>query len=159
MGIDYSFQVYVHRRDAGRLLTEVAGLCDPVEKRRTTLVLPDGTSVALPGTHDFEADRTVEPADMVAGRAGSSFDLSLCFPPDGPLLGYRDGGDRPAEVTCAWSDGTTWIMVGYVYLMVFDGGSVLPEHWMIDFTPASSSQSRLFLSSPSVRDAFATKVG
>ena len=46
-------------------------------------------------------------------------------------------------------------MVGFVYLMVSDGSSLLPERWIFDFTPATSVQSRLFLSSPSVRQTFA----
>ncbi|MGC9670686.1 hypothetical protein ACNTMW_29590 [Planosporangium sp. 12N6] len=156
MGIDYSYQVYVHRRDAGRLLTAVAALCDHHEDRRTTVALPDGTSVVLPCTYDYEAGRTVELADVVAGRGTPSFDLSLVFPPDGPLREYHDDKGDNANVARAWPDGTTRVMVGYVYLMVFDGSSLFPEHWIFEFTPAASVQSRLFLSSPSVRQTFAT---
>jgi hypothetical protein len=156
MGIDYSFQVYVHERDAGRLLTAVAALCDRREDRWTTVALTDRTSVTLPGTCRFEAGRTVELAVAVAGRDQSRFDLSLCFPQDGPLRGYRDGEIHHVDVERAWPDGTTRVVVGYVYLDVFDGSCLLPEHWMFSFTPATSAQSRLFLSSPSIRQTFAT---
>jgi hypothetical protein len=49
VGIDYSFQVYVHRRDAGRLLAAVAALCDQGTNETTAVALPDGTSMTLPG--------------------------------------------------------------------------------------------------------------
>lgn len=145
MGIDYSFDVYVHRRAAGRLLTEVAALCDRrVEQARTTVVPPEGPPVVLPGTVGFESGRTVE----LAATEYPSFDLSLCFPPDEPLRAYRDG-DLDTY-------GTTRIMVGYVYLTVFDAARLLPGHLQFSFTPASGVQSRLFLSSPSIRETFAS---
>ncbi|GHJ47352.1 hypothetical protein Cs7R123_46940 [Catellatospora sp. TT07R-123] len=156
MGIDYSFQVYVHRRDVGRLITAVAALCFRRETEWTTVALPDGTSVVLPATCRFEAGRTVDLTDVVAGRDRASFDLSLCFPQDGPLRAYRDDEAGHVDVACAWPDGTTRVRVGYVYLTVSDGSSLLPDHWIFDFTPATSGQSRLFLSSPSVRQTFAT---
>jgi hypothetical protein len=156
MGIDYSFQVYVHQRDAGRLLTAVAAMCDRSSDEWTTAALPDGTSVVLPGTYGFKAGRVVELADVVAGRDRSDFGLSLCFPQDGPLGEYQNNKAHPVDVARAWPDGTTRVMVGLVYLMVFDGSSLLPEHWIFDFTPATTDQSRLFLSSASIRQTFAT---
>lgn len=68
--------MYVPQREVGRFRTGVAALCTDTEDRRTTVVLPEGTSVAL------------------------------------------------------------------------------PEHWLFSFTPATSAQSRVFLSSPSVRATF-----
>jgi hypothetical protein len=157
VGIDYSFQVYVHRRDAGRLLTVVAALCDRREQDdRTVVALPDGTSVVLPCTYGFKTGRVLELADVVAGGGSSSFDLALCFPQDGPLREYQNDGTHRVPAARAWPDGTTRVMVGLVYLMVFDGSALLPEHWIFDFTPATSVQSRLFLSSPSIRQTFAT---
>ncbi|MFR9780723.1 hypothetical protein ACL02O_32345 [Micromonospora sp. MS34] len=155
MGIDYSFEVYVHHRDAAGLLTAVAALCER-RAQVTTVVLPGGTSVPLPGSYGFETGRTMTLADVVAGRHRSTFDLSLCFPQDDPLRGYRDDdvNRRNVDPARAWPDGSTRISVGYIYLSVFDGSSLLPEHWMLSFTPATSAQSRLFLSSPSIRETF-----
>ncbi|MET7398063.1 hypothetical protein ABZS66_31685 [Dactylosporangium sp. NPDC005572] len=158
MGIDYSYRVYVHRRDAGRLLREVAAWCVPGRDEHTDVVLPDGATVRLPGTYRFEAGRTVVLADAVAGRPAATFDLAPCFEPssapsfapDDPLLGYAD--DR---TTHTFPDGTTRVAVALTYLFVFDAGSLLPGHWLFDFTPATSEQSRLFLASPSIRRAFA----
>ncbi|GAA1809715.1 hypothetical protein GCM10009682_34210 [Luedemannella flava] len=103
MGIDYSFDVYVHRRDAGRLLAAVAALCDTSHgERRTTVALPDGTTVDLPATYGFKAGRTVELAEVVAGRDRSSFDMVLCFPQDDVLRRYRDDS-TDVDVTSATS--------------------------------------------------------
>ncbi|MEV4810949.1 hypothetical protein [Micromonospora avicenniae] len=157
MGIDYTFQVYAHQRDARSLLDAVASLSDRCAES-TTVALPDGTSMALPGTYGFEAGRTVTLTDVVGGHGRSSFDLSLCFAQDGPLSAYRNdqihkNGIDPAR---AWPDGTTRIAMGYIYLDVFDATALLPEHWKFAFTPATSEQSRLFLSSPAIREAFTT---
>lgn len=150
MGIDYSYQVYVHQRNAGRFLAEVAGLCDSTEGGWTTVVLVDGGSVALPGTCDFKAGRTVEWAEVV-GDDPPRFDLSPFFPEDDPL---REYGATHGTTVRTWRDGTTRFAVAYTYLVVFDGSSLLPAHCVFDFTPATSSQSRLFLSSPSIRTTF-----
>lgn len=157
MGIDYSFQVYAPRGQAGRLLTAVAALCDPSRDERTTVIAPDGTALVLPGTYGWKAGQAVTLADVVAARNGSSFDLSLCFPQDEPLRAYRDGAATDhRDVGRAWPDGTARVLVALVYLSVFDGSSLLPDHWVFDFTPATSEQSRLFLASPSIRQTFAT---
>jgi hypothetical protein len=154
VGIDYSYQVYVHRRDAGRLLTAVAAMCDRSADEWTTVILPDGTSMVLPGLYGFKTGRVVDLAEVVEGRDRSDFGLSLCFPQDGPLGEYQDAKTHPADLARPWPDGTT--RVGLIYLMVFDGSALLPEHWIFDFTPAATVQSRLFLSSPSIRQTFAT---
>ena len=41
--------------------------------------------------------------------------------------------------------------MGYVYLSVFDASALLPEHLAFHLTPATSAQSRVFLSAPVVR--------
>ncbi|MCP3787524.1 hypothetical protein NLX85_29585 [Micromonospora sp. A3M-1-15] len=157
MGIDYSFEVYVRQHHAVDLLTAVAALCDS-DQGATTVVLPGGTSVMLPGTYGYQTGRTVTLTDVVAGRDRSSFDLSLCFPQDGPLRGYRNDQIHNSVFDPArtWPDGSTRIAMGYIYLDVYDGSALLPEHWMFGFTPATSVQSRLFLSSPSIRETFTT---
>lgn len=93
MGIDFTYDFYVHRQYAGRFLTAVAELCDPQKSRWTNVLLPDGTSVRLPGTRGFVSDKTVALADE------GDFDLSLCFPVDEPLRAYQDETD-PARACC-----------------------------------------------------------
>ena len=146
MGIDFSYEFYVHRRDVRRFLTAVAELCDPQTSRWTNVVLPDGTEVRLPGTHGFTSGKTVELAG--SDQLGGTFDLSLCFPADEPLRAYRDEMSDP--------DDSSRIMVGYIYLSAGETYAILPDHWRFSFTPAVNAQSRLFLMSPSIRDTFAT---
>lgn len=141
MGVDFDYEFHVHQRDARRFLTAVVELCDPSEPRWTNVLLPDGTSVELPGTHHVAGGATVELPDP----SGPDFDLSLCFPLDDPLRAYQDE---------TGSDGSR-VVLGYIYLSVSDAFAVLPEHWRFCFMPATSSQSRLFLASPSIRETFA----
>ncbi|MEV4639496.1 hypothetical protein AB0J80_19295 [Actinoplanes sp. NPDC049548] len=148
MGVDYSYQVYVPHRAVGRFLRNVAALSRN-DGTGTTVLLPDGTEVLLPGTYGFEAGRTVEWADVIAA---SSFDLSPCFPADAPL---REFDAMYGGTAHPWPDGTVRYSVAYTYLMVFDGSELLPEHSIFDFTPATTGQSQLFLRSPSIRRTFA----
>ncbi|GAA4259459.1 hypothetical protein [Dactylosporangium darangshiense] len=157
MGIDYSFQLYVHRDHVVGFLAAVAALCDPHGDEQTTVIVPDGTVMRLPGSYGWKAGRTEVLTDVVADRYASSFDLSLCFPQDDRLRSYLDSAAADhRDVRCPWPDGTTRVRVALVYLGVSDGSSLLPEHWMFDFTPATSEQSRLFLTSPTIRQTFAT---
>lgn len=151
MGIDFDYEFYVHRRDTGRFLAAVAKFCDPHESRWTNVLLPDGESVRLPGSHGFVSDKTV----AVANGSRESFDLSLCFPLDEPLGAYRDEMDQ-ADVIRTWPDGSSRVVVGYVYLTISDTYALLPDHLRFGFMPAVNSQSRLFLMSPSIRETFAT---
>jgi hypothetical protein len=156
MGIDYSFDVYVHQRDTYRFLTQVAALCDRHDGPWTTVVLPNNTSLRMPGTLRFEAGRTATLTDELEASHHLTFDLSLCFPQDDPLRGYRDDDLPRFDWTRVWPDGTTRIAMGLIYLSVFDGSALMPGHRLFSFTPATSRQSRLFLSSPSIRETFAT---
>lgn len=148
MGIDFSYDFYVHRRDVHRFLTAAAELCDPQESRWTNVVLPDGTSVRMPGTHGFTSGTTVP---LV--KPGADFDLSLCFPVDEPLKAYRDEQELQERT---WPDGSSRVAVGYIYLSAGDSFAILPDHWRFWFMPATSAQSKLFLMSPSIRETFAT---
>jgi hypothetical protein len=151
VGIDYSYLIYVHRRDAARLLTEVAALCHRGDDGHTTVVLPDAPPVEVPGTYGFTPGQTVRLADAVAGRVPRhSFDLAPRFAPDEPLRRYAAA--NPVTVV---SDGAGRVRVALTYLYVIDASNLLPEHWLFDFTPATTGQSRLFLSSPSIRQTFA----
>ncbi|WP_203836188.1 hypothetical protein [Winogradskya humida] len=144
MGIDYSYDVYVDGRDAGRFLTLVAALCD-VRDEFTTVVVPEGPAVHFPATVRFQGGEIVELATAVRPE----FDLSLCFPCDDRLQDYRDS--YLDVVDNARGDQ---IAVGYVYLSVHE--TPMPGCWNFSFTPAVSQQSRLFLASPSIRETFAT---
>ncbi|GAA2378548.1 hypothetical protein [Dactylosporangium salmoneum] len=111
MGIDYSFQLYVHRNHIADLLTAVAALCDPNSDEQPTVIVPDGTLMRLPGTYGLSAGRTAVLADVVAGPDASSFDLSLCFPQDDRLRSYRDSAAADGDVRCVWPDGTTRVRI------------------------------------------------
>jgi hypothetical protein len=147
MGIDFSYDFLVRPENAARFLAGVAGICDPDVTSTTTVILADGESVRLPGSYGFADDQTVELATHRDG--GRAFDLALMFPEDGPLAEYRAGEDFLAG-------GSGPVTMAYVYLGVYDGAWLLPGHLIFNFTPAVSSQSRLFLRSPSIRETFAT---
>lgn len=156
MGIDYSYDFYVHQRDSGRFLSAVARLCHPDSTGSTTVVVPEGDPVTLPGSHGFVAGGTVDLAGLVA-TGGRDFDLTLAFPADEPLRAYRDD-ERPfGQPLAGWTRPADSgpIRMGYIYLSVRDGSDMVPGHWNFFFTPAVSAQSRLFLSSPSIRETFA----
>ncbi|MFC4072449.1 hypothetical protein [Actinoplanes subglobosus] len=144
MGIDFSYDFLVRPEDAGRFLAAVSTICDPEETRSTTVILPEGGEVRVPGTYRFAGDQTVELAKLLAT---GDLDLSLLFPEDGPLLEYRADSYTPEKAGP--------VMVGYVYLRFYDGSWLLPGHLNLSFTPATSEQSRLFLRSPSIRETFA----
>lgn len=133
MGIDFHYNFYVHRREIRRFLTAVADLCDPQESRWTSVVLPGGTTVRLPGTHGFTSGKAVELAGV--DQSAESFDLSLRFPADEP---------------------GTHVVMGYIYLTAGDTFAILPDHWRFTFMPAVTEQSKMFLMSPPVRETFTT---
>jgi hypothetical protein len=118
MGIDFDYGFYVHRRDVGRFLTAVSELCDRSTSRSTTILLPDGTAVSLPGTYGFADKQVVELAAVVADRSGQDLDLSLCFPVDEPLRTYRDVESDAAAVGRVWPDGSSRVSLGYIYLSI-----------------------------------------
>jgi hypothetical protein len=128
MGIDFDYVFYVHRRDAGRFLTAVAELCDRRTSRSTTVLLPDGTAMIVPGTYGFADKQVVELAVAVADKSGRDLDLSLCFPVDEPLRVYRDVESDAAAVGRVWSDGTSRVALGYIYLAISGEWSILPDH-------------------------------
>lgn len=144
MGIDVSYDFHVPRAKVAGFLAALTDLSDPEVTRRTTVVLPDGTLTTLPGPFGFIDGRAVELDVVAADRTGRDFALVLGFPADEPLLAYRDeeGGDR--------------VMMGYIYLGVDAGHTVLPDHYRFWLMPATTEQSRLFLMSPSIRETFAT---
>ncbi|MFI1996905.1 hypothetical protein [Actinoplanes sp. NPDC020271] len=156
MGIDFDYEIYVHRRDVGRFLTAVSELCDRPTSRSTTMLLPDGTAVSLPCTYGFADKQVVELTVALADRSGRDFDLCLCFPVDEPLRAYRDVESDAAAVGRVWPDGSSRVALGYIYLRISGEWSILPDHWRFRFMPAISSQGKLFLSSPSIRETFAT---
>ncbi|XVU22283.1 hypothetical protein ACQPZJ_34115 [Actinoplanes sp. CA-054009] len=148
MGIDFSYDLYVHRRDADGFLAEVAKLCDPGLSRLTTILLPSGTSMTMPGAYGFIGDRAIELEVAAADRTGRSFGLSLSFPADGPLRDYEDPDDG--------EEVGPRVTVGYIYLSVSDDYTIRPDHLRFSFVPATTEQGRLFLMSPSIRETFAT---
>jgi hypothetical protein len=157
MGIDYSYDVYVHRRDSRRFLTAVAALCHPDSTETTTVIVPDGDPVTLPGGHAFTSGTTVDLAEIVA-TLGGTFNLVFSFPADEPLRAYRDGRRPFGHPLVGWTRPADSgpVKMGLIYLGVYDGSDMVPEHWNFSFTPAVTEQSRLFLKSPSIRETFTT---
>jgi hypothetical protein len=152
MGLDYSYDIYVHRRDAGRLLAAVAQLCDWRYAGRMTIELPDGVSVEMP-CGDKDNGQTVRFADMGADTSRILGLLPL-FVEDGPLSELRE--QMGEGVLSVGPDGTRRVLVATTYLKVFDESRVIPDHISFSFSTPGTSRSRLFLSSPSIRETFAT---
>ncbi|MFE3794459.1 hypothetical protein KHQ06_31790 [Nocardia tengchongensis] len=152
MGLDYSYEVYVHRDSARALLEAVKASCNPYRDGTTTVEFPDGP-VVLPCTSRFTSGTTLR-FDPTAADGGSllNLDLSLLFPADTELLKWvGERGDAPQTD----ADNGPLCSVGYIYLLVFDASSFLPDHVSFDFMAATTDMSRLFARSASIRTWFA----
>ncbi|MFE3024511.1 hypothetical protein [Nocardia tengchongensis] len=151
MGLDYSYEVYVHRDSARALLEAVKASCNPYPGGKTTVEFPDGP-VVMPCTSRFASDTTLR-FDPTATDGGSllQLDLSLSFPADTELLKWV--GERGAPQTD--SGNGLLCSVGYIYLSVFDASKFLPDHLSFDFMAATTDMSRLFARSASIRTWFA----
>ncbi|WP_194815800.1 hypothetical protein [Nocardia sp. XZ_19_385] len=151
MGLDYSYEVYVHRDSARPLLEAVKANCDPSPGRTTTVDLPDGR-VILPCTSRFVSDTTLR-FDTTAADGGLllELDLSILFPADDELLKWVDED----YVVTTGQDGDRMCPVGYIYLSARNASRFLPDHLCFDFMAATTDMSRLFVRSASIRRWFA----
>lgn len=150
MGLDYSYEVYVHRDSARPLLEAVKAHCMPNTDTTTTVEFPDGR-VILPCTSGFAEGTTVS---FDASAAGNSrllkLDLSMLFPADDELLRWdEDNGLEPAP------GDDRLCRVGFIYLSVWDASTFLPDHLCFYFMAATTDMSRLFARSASIRTWFA----
>lgn len=151
MGLDYSYEVYVHRDSARPLLETVKASTFPTPSETTTIEFPDG-KVVMPCTSRFTSGTTVR-LDPAAHSGGGllSLDLSMLFPEDNELLEWVD--DVESGLSTA-ADGRRLCRVGYIYLSVWDASKFLPDHLCFDFMAATTGMSRLFARSASIRQWF-----
>lgn len=142
MGLDYSYEVYVHRRRAAAVLAALADNMADNGRDDWTVVEIAGEQVTLPCTVRFKSDRTVSLDPSTDNR--EFLDLSLRFDADEALLAYDDPDD----------DGR--FRIGYIYLSVYDASWLAPDHLEFSFMAATTGMSNLFLESPSIRNWFAS---
>ncbi|MEV6214412.1 hypothetical protein [Nocardia sp. NPDC051833] len=151
MGLDYGYEVYVHRDFARPLLEAVKACCTSDPDRSTTVEFPDGR-VVLPCTTGFVSGTSV-PFDTTAAAEGSllELDLSISFPADNELLKWVDD----EGIVATGPEGDRLCSVGHIYLFAWDASTFLPDHLRFDFIAATTRMSRLFARSASIRAWFA----
>ncbi|MFI1913743.1 hypothetical protein [Nocardia sp. NPDC020380] len=108
MGLDYSYEVYVHRDAARGVLETLKANCADRLDRTTTVEFPDGPLV-MPCTSHFASGTTVR-FDPAVPQRGSllELDLAISFEADDELLAWMDQSGGP-------------------YLLRFHGGDHLHE--------------------------------
>ncbi|MFJ4654728.1 hypothetical protein ACIP5Y_25935 [Nocardia sp. NPDC088792] len=150
MGLDYSYEVYVHRDSARGLLETLKANCPARPDRTTTVEFPDG-QVVMPFTSHFASGTTVrfDPATLQRGSL-LDLDLSISFEADDELLEWVDR-DLALRID---ADGRRLCDVGYIYLHVWQASTFLPDHLCFDFMAATTRMSRLFARSASIRKWF-----
>jgi hypothetical protein len=144
MGLDYSYEIFIPTRNVARALTQLAELAPrdgdtaPLE-----ITLPGGEHLAVPFTSSFKSG----PADA---SAGGMLDLEtmLMFGADAAVREYRAVPDE------SHLDELGRVAIGYIYLTVRFAPAWHPQFASLEFTAATSSMSRLFERSGSVRKAF-----
>lgn len=152
MGIDYSYEVYVHRDSARALLETVKTHCFQWRGGFTVVEFPDGT-VEMPCTSGFDSGKTIRFGTPAPNRHSLlDLDLSIEFPADAELLNWVD--DDPEDLPID-AQGRRLCRVGYIYLTVYDASTFLPDHVSFDFTAAVTGMSLLFVRSSSIRQWFA----
>lgn len=106
----------------------------------------------MPCTSHFASGTTIG-FDPTVPQRGSllELDLSISFEADDELLEWIDQN----YALRVGADGRRLCDVGYIYLFVWDASTFLPEHLCFDFTAATTSMSRLFARSASIRKWFA----
>ncbi|GAB2526150.1 hypothetical protein [Nocardia heshunensis] len=143
MGLDYSYEVYIHRDRAPALLGSIAdNMAEESRHGEWTIAEIAGDRVLLPCSARFESGRTVglDPS----GSKHEFLDLVLRFDADDSLRAYNDPED----------DGRH--RVGLIYLSVHDASRLAPDHLEFCFMAATTRMSRLFLESSGVRNWFAS---
>ncbi|WP_067709651.1 hypothetical protein [Nocardia yamanashiensis] len=141
MGLDYTFQVFVHRDRAIPLLRTIAENMAARNRPDRTVVEIAGQRITMPCTTNFRSGTTVR-LDPDAGR--NYLELALEFEPDDELRTYHrtDGGSSPC-------------VIGVIYLLVRDASWLAPDQLEFGFTAATTGMSILFQMSGSVRNWFA----
>ncbi|MFF0561578.1 hypothetical protein [Streptomyces sp. NPDC004266] len=143
MGLDYSYEIFMPPRNVARALTRLAELA-PQGRETPPLpaTLPGGERLLVPFTSNFKS----EPVDCSSGGS-LELDTSIVVGVDDAVREFflrdSDGVDEQGRVS-----------VGYVYLTVRFSPAWHPNFASLQFTAASSSMSRMFVQSASVRKVF-----
>ncbi|MFE1290197.1 hypothetical protein [Streptomyces sp. NPDC058751] len=143
MGLIYSYDIHLRRRNVARALNGLAGLAPPARAvPPLEITLPGGDRLVLPFTSDFKS----EPVDC--STSGTfELDTSLMFDADDALREYaQTNGLEPG------TDGR--VQIGYVYATIRFESSWHPGYASIECWAATSEMSRLFARSASIRKAF-----
>ncbi|MGW5343383.1 hypothetical protein [Streptomyces sp. HUAS TT3] len=143
MGLDYSYEIFMPPRNVARVLTRLAELapqgCDTPQ---LPVTLPGGEQLVVPFTSNFKS----EPVDCSAGGS-LELDTSIVIGVDDAVREFflrdSDRVDEPGRVS-----------VGYIYLTVRFSPTWHPNFASLQFTAATSSMSRMFVQSASVRKVF-----
>ncbi|QFY10325.1 hypothetical protein GBF35_30190 [Nonomuraea phyllanthi] len=156
MGLDYSYELYLHRRYAEGVLSDLAAgkTATHDSTGHTVVELPGGRHLVMPFTSGFTSGRTLPLSPELA------LDLTIGFTEDEHVRDYATARAIPAEDTDPrWStnaDGRLRYEIGYIYLTVHEASWLRPDHLELCFMAATSTMSRLFRDSASIRDFFAT---
>ncbi|MBE1588807.1 hypothetical protein ACFPOI_55425 [Nonomuraea angiospora] len=156
MGLDYSYELYLHRRDIPSVLSDLATdrTADHEPTRSTVVEPPEGQHLVMPFTSGFTGGRT-----LLLGP-GLALDLTIRFAEDQHVLDYaRARSILPEDTGSQWStdaDSRRHYDIGYIYLTVHEASWLHPDYLELCFMAATSSMSRLFRESVSIRDFFAT---
>ncbi|WP_433435931.1 hypothetical protein [Nonomuraea sp. CA-141351] len=156
MGLDYSYELYLHRRDAAGVMSDLVAdrtaVHDP--KRSTVVELPEGQHLVMPFTSGFTGGRTLPLGPALA------LDLTIRFAEDQHLLDYAEARSILPEDTgsqrSTYADSRRHHDVGYIYLTVHEASWLHPDYLELCFMAATSTMSCLFRESVSIRDFFAT---
>ncbi|SFY50065.1 hypothetical protein [Streptomyces sp. F-1] len=143
MGLTYGYDIHLPPRNVARALTDLAGLAPPSrDVPPLALTLPGGVRLALPFTSRFES----EPVDCSAGGT-LELDTSLLFGVDDVVREYAEHCGHEPE-----ADGR--VAIGYVYLTVRFESPLHPDYASMEFWAATSTMSRMFERSATVREVF-----
>ncbi|MEV6812147.1 hypothetical protein [Micromonospora sp. NPDC051296] len=141
MGIDYGYDLYLPTHVVGQALRAAASIARE-RIGSVDVVVPGGERITLP----FRG----EPADDVDHW---SLDACLFFPVgDEAIRAWAEVERREGRQEHPDAQGRIW--VGSVYLSFWRSCGLRPGYSRLDFTVASSSMSRLFEQSASIRGAF-----
>jgi hypothetical protein len=138
MGIDYGYDLYLPTHAVGKALRAVAAIARE-DIGSVEVVVPGGERITLP----FRG----KPADDVDHW---SLDACLYFPlGDEAIRAWAEVERREGR-----QDAQERIWVGSIYLYFWRDSGLRPGHSRLDFTAATTSMSRLFEQSASIRGTF-----
>jgi hypothetical protein len=143
MGLNYSYEIFVSPQNVFRALVELAELAPRTHRPPPlALTMPGGNQLVVPFTSRFKS----EPVDCSTSGV-FELDTSIMFGVDDVVREFFEGHD--SEI-----DELGRVAVGYIYLTVRFAPALHPHYASLEFTAATSSMSRMFERSASVRAVF-----